>query len=57
LPVVAVTACAVAEEERAIRACGVNEVLTKPVNTQRLLATIESFLCVGAHHDEDTGCR
>ncbi len=44
LPIIAVTAHAIAEEERDIRSCGVDQVLTKPIERTRLLETIESLL-------------
>lgn len=51
LPIIAVTAHAIAEEEQAIRDCGVSEMLTKPIGRTRLLETIESFLCSGVRNE------
>lgn len=56
LPIIAVTAHAIAEEEQAIRECGVNELVTKPIQKHRLLETIETLLCAGANHGQDTRC-
>ena len=44
LPIVAATAHAVKEEESAILGCGVSALVTKPVDEQLFLDTIESLL-------------
>jgi len=47
LPIVAVTAHAIRQEEEAIRACGVNDMVTKPIDESRLLDTVEALLAKG----------
>lgn len=47
VPVLAVTAHAVKEEERDIRASGVTAIVTKPIDEECLLDTIESLLSGG----------
>lgn len=44
LPIIAVTAHAIAEEEEAILACGVDAIMTKPVNVNDLLELVGSTL-------------
>ncbi len=44
LPIIAVTAHAIAEEEEAIMACGVNEIMTKPVHVGNLLDAIAGYV-------------
>ncbi|MDZ7618374.1 MAG: response regulator [Patescibacteria group bacterium] len=44
MPIIAVTAHAIAEEEQAILACGVDGIMTKPVNVGDLLELIGSIL-------------
>ena len=51
LPIIAVTAHAVAGAEQAIRDSGVDVVLTKPTTGKTLVEAVESFLCVGANHE------
>lgn len=56
LPIVAVTAHAIRDEEQAIRSCGVNDMLTKPIDETRLLRTVEKMLRTGGHHGKNTRC-
>ena len=44
MPIIAVTAHATTEEIRAIRACGVTAIETKPIDELQLMETIESSL-------------
>ena len=55
LPIIAVTAHAIKEEEQAIRDCGVNQMLTKPIDETQLLDTIEAMLREGGRHGQNTG--
>jgi len=48
LPVIAVTAHAVKGEDEAIRASGVNDLLTKPIDEEKLLDVIRGFFPAGA---------
>ena len=44
LPIIALTANAMAEDEQRYRACGMNDYLSKPINLDRLHATITHWL-------------
>ncbi len=58
LPVVAVTAHAVAGELEAILASGVTALVTKPIDEDQLLAVIRDCLMAEvAHAGQDSGCR
>lgn len=46
LPIVALTACALKEDEEACMASGMDDFLTKPVNVPMLKATLEKYLAV-----------
>ncbi|MBN1910658.1 MAG: response regulator [Pirellulales bacterium] len=50
IPIIAVTAHAISEEERAIRDCGVNDVITKPIDWDRFQEVLQTYLCAGASH-------
>ena len=50
IPIIAVTAHAISEEERAIRDCGVNDVITKPIDWDRFQDVLQANLCSGANH-------
>lgn len=47
LPIIALTANAMAEDEQRYRACGMNDYLSKPINLDRLHATIARWLDAG----------
>jgi len=55
LPIVAVTAHAIRQEASIIRACGVDEMLTKPIDESRLLVTVEALLRERVDDGQDTG--
>jgi len=57
LPIIAVTAHAIKEEEKAIRESGVDDLVTKPIDESQLLAAIEALLHKGGPHGKDTGGR
>ncbi len=57
LPIIAVTAHAIAEEERAIRESGVDELILKPIDAARLLQIMEDCLCSAASHGAGPASR
>ena len=57
LPIVAITPSIGAEEERALRDCGVTSMETRPIDGTRLRRTIETLLRERVRRGEGSRCR